>query len=574
MRIDKDIAYLALEIGIDENIPTYSGGLGILAGDTIRAAADLGLPMVAVTLLYREGYFSQEIGPDRLQHEPGVQWDPDSLLRPMTPRISVPVDGRDVVLRAYRYDTVGVGGHVVPVYFLDADLEENDDAARWLTARLYAGDPDHRIRQETILGVGGPRMVRAIGHDVRMYHMNEGHACLATLEALSSQASRLAEHGAGAERALERDVLENVRKQFVFTTHTPIPAGHDRFPVERVRAIFGGHPALDRPELYSDDGGHMLNTSRLAMNLSGFTNAVAQRHGEVTRDMFPGYRVHAVTNGIHAGSWVGPHMAALFDEHLPDWRKRNADLRLAHRIDSETLLGAHARAKHDMLEEVAARTGRKLSADACTVVFARRMTDYKRPALIFSDLERLRRIVRKAGPMQLIFAGKAHPHDHRGKEIIQQIHGAGAELGVDVPVVFIPDYEIALAKKLVAGADVWLNNPRPPLEASGTSGMKAAINGVPNLSTVDGWWAEGCVDGVTGWAIGTRADDCRFEDLGHLDHRHAEGLYHALEHEVLPTFHDEDRERWASVMLGSIAINGSYFTTERMVREYAIRAYS
>jgi starch phosphorylase len=572
VRIDQDIAYLALEIGIDERVPTYSGGLGILAGDTIRAGADLGLPMVAVTLLYREGYFAQEIGPDRMQHEPGERWSPESLLRPMTPRVSVPVDGRQVALRAFRYDAVGVGGHVVPVYFLDADLPENDEAARWLTSRLYAGDPDHRIRQETILGVGGPRMLRAIGHEVRLYHMNEGHACLATLEALSAAASRLAEHGEGAGRALERDVLEGVRRRFVFTTHTPIPAGHDRFPVERVRAIFGDHPALHRADLYSDDGGHMLNTSRLAMNLSGFTNAVAQRHGEVSRDMFPGYRVEAITNGIHAASWVGPHMAALFDEHLPDWRKRNADLRLAQRIDPETLLAAHARAKTDMLELVRERTGRTLSAEACTVVFARRMTDYKRPGLIFSDMERLRRIVRKTGPMQLIFAGKAHPHDHRGKEIIQRIHAAAAELGMDVPVVFIAGYEIALAKRLVAGADVWLNNPRPPLEASGTSGMKAAINGVPSLSTVDGWWAEGCVEGVTGWSIGTRADDCRFEDVGRLDHRHAEGLYHALEHEVLPTYH-EHREAWAAVMLGSITINGSYFTTERMMREYAVRAY-
>lgn len=572
MRIDQDIAYLALEIGIDERIPTYSGGLGILAGDTIRAASDLGLPMVAVTLLYREGYFAQAIGPDRMQQEPGEPWEPEGLLRAMTPRVTVPVDGRDVMLRAYRYDAVGASGHVVPVYFLDADVPENDGAARGLTSRLYAGDPDHRIRQETILGVGGPRMLRAIGHEVRLYHLNEGHACLATLEALSAQVSRMAEHGAGSDRALERDVLEAVRRRFVFTTHTPIPAGHDRFPIERVRAIFGDHPALHRPDLYSDNGGATLNTSRLAMNLSGFSNAVAQRHGEVTRDMFPGYRIHAITNGIHAGSWVGPQMAALFDEHLPDWRRRNADLRLVQRIDAEAVLAAHGRAKGEMLHAVKERTGRALAPEACTVAFARRMTDYKRPGLIFSDLERLRGIVRKSGPMQLVFAGKAHPHDYRGKEIIQQIHHAAAELGSDVPVVFIPGYDIRLAKALVAGADVWLNNPRPPLEASGTSGMKAAVNGVPSLSTLDGWWAEACVEGVTGWAIGSRADDCRHGDVGDLDRRHTEALYHALEHEVLPKFHG-DRRRWASVMLGSIALNGSYFTTERMMREYAVLAY-
>jgi len=572
VRIDQDIAYLALEIGIDERLPTYAGGLGILAGDTLRAGADLGLPMVAVTLLYRDGYFAQRLGADRLQEEPGEEWRPETLLRLMTPRIAVPVDGRTVMVRAYRYDAVGVGGHVVPVYFLDSDFRENDEAARGLTRRLYAGDPDHRIRQETVLGVGGVRMLRAIGHDLRLIHMNEGHACLATLEVLSGQMARLAEHAAGPSRALERDVIEAVRRKFVFTTHTPVPAGHDRFPVERVRAIFGDHPALHRPDLYSDDGGHTLNTSRLAMNLSGFTNAVAQRHGEVTRDMFPGYQVHAVTNGVHAASWAGPHQAALFDEHLPQWRRMNADLRLAQRIDPEALLAAHARAKAEMLEMVRERTDHTLDPGACTIVFARRMTDYKRPGMVCGDPERLRRIVQRAGPTQLIFAGKAHPHDHRGKEIIQQIHGAAAELAKDVPVVFIPGYDIALAKKLVAGADVWLNNPRPPLEASGTSGMKAALNGVPSLSTLDGWWAEGCVEGVTGWAIGTLSDDCRREDVGGLDRRHAESLYHKLEHEVLPMYHD-DRDRWAEVMRSSIAINGSYFTTERMMREYAVQAY-
>lgn len=572
MRIEQDIAYLALEIGIDERLPTYAGGLGILAGDTLRAGADLGLPMVAVTLLYRDGYFAQKFGPDRLQQEPNEGWSPESMLRLMTPKIGVPVDGREVMLRAFRYDAVGVGGHVVPVYFLDADFDENDETARGLTRRLYDGDPDHRIRQETILGIGGPRMLRAIGHDVRLYHMNEGHACLATLEALSAQVSRMAEHGAGPDRAMERDVIEAVRRRFVFTTHTPIPAGHDRFPVDRVRAIFGDHPALHRPDLYSDDGGHTLNTSRLAMNLSGFTNAVAQRHGEVTRDMFPGYRVHAVTNGVHAATWAGPHQAALFDEHLPGWRRTNTDLRLAQRIDPEAMLAAHGRAKQEMLDEVRERAGRVLDPAACTIVFARRMTDYKRPGMVFRDMERLRRIARNAGPMQFIFAGKAHPHDHQGKDIIRQIHAAADEVGSSIPVVFIPGYDIALAKKLVAGADVWLNNPRPPLEASGTSGMKAALNGVPSLSTLDGWWAEGCVEGVTGWAIGTASDDCRHGDVGELDRRHAESLYHTLEHEVLPMFHD-DRERWAELMRSSIAINGSFFTTERMMRQYAVQAY-
>ncbi len=569
MRLDFDIAYLSLEIGIDSRIPTYAGGLGVLAGDTMRAAADLGIPMVGVTLLYREGYFTQEPSGGNQRDIP-QPWEPERVLRPMLPRVVVPIDGRPVMLRAWRHDAVGVGGHVVPVYFLDAELPENDPDARIITRRLYAGDHQHRIRQETVLGIGGPRMLRAIGHDVRLFHMNEGHASFATLEALSACIARRAEHGGSAHEALEPATIARVRDRFVFTTHTPLPAGHDRFDIDTVRRIVGDHPALHRPDLHGEGE---LNTTRLAMNLSGFTNAVSRRHAEVSRAMFPGYRIESVTNGVHAGRWTSPHMAALFDEHVPNWRRHNADLRLAQRIPSEAILAAHAKAKGEMLATVASATGRSLDPDALTIVFARRMTDYKRPTLALADPARLRAIADRVGPIQIVFAGKAHAHDGAGQEIVRRIHAVAKSLEGSVPVVFINGYDLALAHSLVAGADVWLNVPRPPMEASGTSGMKAALNGVPGLSTLDGWWIEGCVEGVTGWSIGSASDDCRSEGSESMDPRHASDLYDKLERAVAPLFHG-DRPAWARVMLNCIAVNGSYFTAERMVAEYAVRAYA
>lgn len=567
MRTGHDIAYFSLEIGLEGSIPTYSGGLGILAGDTIKAAADIGLPMLAVTLLYREGYFQQELDAQGNQAEQPAQWNPESMFKLMSPRITVPIDGRDVVVRAFRQEVVGVNGHVVPVYYLDTDFEENDAEARKIAYRLYAGDTDHRIRQECLLGIGGRRLIRAIGHDVGCFHMNEGHACFLTVDLLSEYLCKHQIH------QIRHDALADVRSKCVFTTHTPLPAGHDRFAIERVRAIIGDHPVFHREDIYGES--HVLNTTKLALNLSKFCNAVARRHGEVSRDMFPGYEIESITNGIHASSWACQPMRDLFDEYVPHWRRRNDELRLVRTVPADKLWNAHQKAKQELATYVGEQTqGQvKLDPDVFTIVFARRATAYKRMALLLSDTRRLERIAASAGPIQIIIAGKAHPHDGVGRDILRLVHETLHGLGGKARGVFLPNYNIDLARRLVAGCDVWLNNPRPPLEASGTSGMKAAINGVPSLSTIDGWWIEGWVEGVTGWGIGSREDDIRTQKPEGMDARHAQDLYDKLETAILPRFY-KNREEWIDMMFSCIELNGSYFTTERMVREYAQRAYA
>lgn len=580
----QDIAYFSLEIGLEPTIPTYSGGLGILAGDTIKAAADLALPYVGVTLLYRQGYFRQTIDAAGVQHEAAVQWDPSRELREMQPRVVVPIEGRPVTVRAFRTDIVGVTGKKVPVYFLDTDLPENDARDRAITAALYAGDSDHRIKQEAILGIGGRRMIRAIGHDVGCFHMNEGHAFLVTVELLSEQLAR------ADTTNLSQASIAAVRERCVFTTHTPIAAGHDRFGIDRVRHIVGDHPAFNRPDLYGDgdmghnvggSGGHftatdgVLNTTRLAMNLSKFANAVARKHGEVSRRMFPGYRIEAITNGVHAATWTCQHFRDLFDRHLPEWRRANTDLRLAAGLPDHEVWQAHQRAKGEMVEFINRTTRAGFDPEAFTMVFARRATAYKRPAMVLSDLDRLASIAAQHGPVQIVFGGKSHPHDGRGKGIIQHVNERIAQLKAAgrVRAVYVPNYEIDVCKLLVAGCDVWLNNPEPPLEASGTSGMKAALNGVPSLSTMDGWWLEGWVEGVTGWAIGGVGDSVYDQPAEQLFAAHSASLYDQLAGKVLPLFYD-DRAAWIRLMKSAIAINGSHFTTERMVRDYALHAYA
>ncbi len=552
------IAYLSLEIGLAKEIPTYSGGLGVLAGDTIRAAADLGLPYAAVTLLYRKGYFTQSFDREGMQQESATAWKPEELMEEMPQRAYVPIEGRTVYVRAYRYWVNGATGHRVPVYFLDTDLPENAPQDREITHALYAGDTDHRIKQASVLGIAGRRMLRAMTHDCTTFHMNEGHGFLLTIELMSEFLSRW------QQMEVTPAAIEHVREQCVFTTHTPIPAGHDKFDIARVRAIVGDHPLFNRPDLYGS--GKTLNTTVLALNLSRYANGVARRHGEVSREMFPGYTIDSVTNGVHAATWTGPHMARLFDEHIPGWRAASSDLRLAIGIPVEQIRRAHQEAKRDMIAHVNEQAGASLADDVFTIAFARRSTAYKRPELLFTDVERLKSISAQHGPIQLIFAGKAHPHDFQGKEILQHIARARDALEGSIRITVVPNYDIGLAAKLVAGSDIWLNTPLPPMEASGTSGMKAAMNGVPSLSTLDGWWIEGCSEGITGWAIEGEAPNA--DALLRL---HATSVYDKLERAILPAY--RDREQWGGIMRNAIALNGSYFTTQRMVRDYIARAY-
>ncbi len=567
---NKVIAYFSLEIGLEPHIPTYSGGLGVLAGDTLRAAADLGLPYAAVTLLYRDGYFTQELKDGRQSESPSA-WNPAAILEEMPQRAHVPIQGRTVHVRAFRLMLRGVSGHYVPVYYLDTDLPENTPDDRKITRQLYAGDSDWRIKQEAVLGIGGRRMLRALTHDCVTFHMNEGHACFLLVELLSEHLARF------DKRELDSEAIRHARSRCVFTTHTPIAAGHDRFSIERVRAIIGDHPLFDRSDLCGRHG--ELNTTVVALNLSRFANGVARKHGEVSRAMFPGHAIGDITNGVHAASWVAPPMGALFDRHIPEWRAHNADLRLAQSIPDDELAAAREEARMSLLHDVAERTGVELNPRVFTIGVARRATGYKRTAMLVSDLSRLRMIAKSAGPVQIVYAGKAHPHDGVGKGLIEQVYRALRDLAPEVRGVFVPNYDIALARKLVAGADLWLNTPEPPLEASGTSGMKAALNGVPSLSTMDGWWIEGCVEGVTGWGIGQPASIVQGAAppagaVGGqaLFDKHASELYDKLENQILPMFYKRPHD-WAGVMKSAIALNGSYFTTERMLREYVEQAY-
>lgn len=559
----RSVAYFSMEIGIDENIHTYSGGLGVLAGDTIRSAADLRVPMVAVTLLYRKGYFRQKLLPDGWQEEQPSPWAVEELLYEESRRVWVLVEGRTVHLRAWRYDVKGVGGYAVPIYFLDSDLPENSEWDRGLTHSLYGGDDHYRISQEVILGIGGVRVLRALGHqNIRSFHMNEGHAALLTLELLDEEVKR-----ARRELISEED-CEEVRGKCVFTTHTPVPAGHDKFHIDLARKVIG-----ERNDFFDLEGvlyeGNILNMTYLALNMSRYINGVAQKHGEVSRLMFAGYSIDSITNGVHAATWVSQPFRNIFDQYIPLWRRDNFSLRYALSIPREEIWDAHMQCKNLLLELVNRETGVSMDEDILTIGFARRATTYKRGDLLFQDMERLKRISNEAGKIQVIFGGKSHPRDHGGKELIKRIFHARQILQKDVNVAYLENYNMTLGAMITAGVDIWLNTPEPPMEASGTSGMKASLNGVPNLSILDGWWIEGHIEGLTGWSIGEPVHGKGDERDHSLD---APSLYDKLEHVIVPLFYN-DRQRFIDVMAYSIAINGSFFNTHRMVQEYVLNAY-
>jgi len=551
-----------MEIGLEPGMPTYSGGLGVLAGDTVRAAADLRIPLVAVALLHRKGYFYQRLDASGWQREEPAVWSVDDFAEEMPPRVTVTIEGRVVHLRCWRREVVGQSGFRVPVYLLDADLTENSEWDRALTHVLYGGDSHYRICQEVILGIGGLRMLRALGYEaVERFHMNEGHAAFLALELLEN---RLAE--AGRTHCTDED-LDAVRKRCVFTTHTPVPAGHDRFPMDLVYGVLGRRELFEHGDLFRSDGG--LNMTYLALNLSRFSNAVARRHAEVAGKMFPRHTVDAITNGIHTATWIPRAMHALFDRYLPGWRADYTCLRNAELIDREELWQAHRHAKERLLHYVNRADNVGMDVDTFTIGFARRAAAYKRHGLLFHDLEWLRKIAKSVGPLQIVYAGKAHPHDRPGKEMIQQVYRAKETLRDVIKIAYIENYDMELGRLMTAGVDLWLNTPQPPLEASGTSGMKAAVNGVPSLSILDGWWVEGCVEGVTGWAIGE--DTHGSSEPG--DHAaDAASLYRKLEHTILPMYY-HDRESFLEIMVHCISINGAYFNTHRMMQEYVLKAY-
>jgi starch phosphorylase len=451
-------------------------------------------------------------------------------------------------------------GHTVPVYFLDTALPENSDWDQTLTDYLYGGDDHYRLCQEVVLGMGGMAILSALGlKDKVIYHLNEGHSALLALSLLESM-----RQGGGASAPTEAEV-EAVRQQCVFTTHTPVPAGHDQFPWDLVQRVLGSERAalLEAADCRVDGN---LNMTYLALRFAGYINGVGMRHGQISLGMFPGYPIDAITNGVHAATWTSAPFATLYDRLIPEWRRDNFYLRYAVGIPLQEIQQAHAQAKRNLLAEVKRRSGLALDEKVMTLGFARRATTYKRPDLLFSDLERLKGMARQVGPIQVIYGGKAHPRDEGGKETIRRVFQAATALSDAVRVVYLENYDMVLGKILCAGVDLWLNTPLRPQEASGTSGMKAALNGVPSLSILDGWWIEGHIEQVTGWSIGND-----YESPGDYSHD-AVSLYDKLEKVILPLYYGEP-EAYAKLMRSTIALNGSFFNTQRMVSQYVTNAY-
>lgn len=548
------IAYFSMEVALDPAMPTYSGGLGVLAGDTLRAAADIGVPMVGVTLLHRKGYFRQHLDSLGNQTETPFTWNQNQFLEPLSPTVTVFIENRQVQVKAWRYLLHSISGRDVPVYFLDTAAPENNTSDRGLTDYLYGGDERYRLAQEAILGLGGVLMLRALGYkDVLAYHMNEGHSALLGLALFEEQM-------AGQEPDKAAQAIEVVRKQCVFTTHTPVPAGQDQFPLDLVRMVLGEERTrtLDMEQCCFVG---TLNMSHLALFFSRHINGVAMRHAEISRSMFPAYPIDSITNGVHATTWTSSPFAHLYDRYIPEWRRDNFYLRYAISIPLDEIRKMHAHAKGILLGEITGHTGVRFDPDVMTIGFARRATPYKRADLLFSDMERLRRITKDVGPLQVVYSGKAHPRDEGGKRLIRRIFEAAAALNDQVRIIYLEEYDISLAKHICAGVDLWLNTPQKPLEASGTSGMKAALNGVPSLSIPDGWWVEGLVEGVTGWAIG-ECYQCESDTA-----QEAASLYDKLEHTIIPMFY-QHREAYAQVMRSAIALNASYFNAQRMLLQY------
>ena len=568
LAFDPTLAYFSMEIGIDPAIPTYSGGLGVLAGDTLKSCADLALPVVGLTLLYRQGYFRQEIDAEGRQVEKPVEWQPERHLKRVSTKIVLnEIEGRDIIVQGWYYLYRGVKGHAVPVIFLDTDVEGNLPEDRALCSALYSGNTEFRLKQEILLGIGGVRFLRGMGfHQLQTFHMNEGHSSLLTVELLRENRRTLAETW---DENAQWD-LEAVRRLCVFTTHTPVAAGHDRFPFDLVERVLKVEPPLSLlRDLSCED---QLNMTTLGLNLSRFANGVAKMHGDVSRKMFPEHQIDFITNGIHTYTWAHEPFCRLFDTYAPLWREDPRYLRQAESIPDEALWQAHQACKRELLNRLPEGTG--FGTEILTLGFARRAAAYKRANLIFHDLDRLIALAEASPGIQIVFAGKAHPKDAAGKEIIQDIH---RKIKLVHPrtsklrIVYLPDYSMELGFILTGGVDVWINNPVRPYEASGTSGMKAVLNGIPNLSILDGWWVEGCIEGVTGWAIGGLDPHKHLPDA-RRDALDAQALYDKLEQTVIPLYY-ENRPGWIAVMRHAIALNGSEFNTHRQMEQYVTKAY-
>ena len=544
------IAYFSMEIGIDEHIPTYSGGLGVLAGDTIKSCADLNVPLVGITLLSEKGYFYQKLDKEGNQRELPINFSVSNFLKLLPTKTIIKIEGRDVILRAWLYQYKGINGYVIPVFFLDANVDENDPWDRNLTKYLYGGDNRYRLAQEIILGIGGVRMLNNLGYTtIDKYHMNEGHAALSTLELYK-----------------ELNNVEKVREQCVFTTHTPIAAGHDQFDISVAKHMIGD--LLSESILEEIKFENRLNMTRLALYFSHYINGVAKKHKEVSQQMFPGYSIESITNGVHASTWVSKPFQQLYDKYISGWHSDPYMLRSAFSINKDEIWKTHLNAKKILIDFVNDRYNVGMNYNDFTIGFARRQTEYKRPDLLISSPERLMDIAKNVGPIQIIYSGKAHPNDETGKKSIKKIFETMKIFDASIKIAFIHNYNMTIGKIITAGVDLWLNTPRRPMEASGTSGMKAAHNGVPQFGTLDGWWIEGCIENITGWSIGPEITEDEKSD----DEIDKNDLYNKLETWIMPKFYN-DRDNWIRTMRSCIAINASFFNTNRMVHQYVLNAY-
>ncbi|MDE2290850.1 MAG: alpha-glucan family phosphorylase [Elusimicrobia bacterium] len=598
----RPVAYFSAEFGVHNSLPIYSGGLGILAGDHCKTASDLGIPLVGVGFMYPQGYVQQRIGVEGWQQNiyEMLDWSSSPVRPALTP------DGSPCVLRLNLGSwplhvavwQIDVGR--VPLYLMDTHVEGNDPGDREISGRLYGGDRTMRLRQEIVLGIGGIRILRALGVDPEVYHANEGHAAFMLLERLREC----------VEKGMDfRQAREEVARTSVFTTHTPVPAGHDVFPEETVAEYFKGYwtsLGIDR-EAFLALGRHGdkpgWNMSALALRLSGRANGVSRRNGIVARDMWkdlwPGKPVDEVpithvTNGVHLPTWLSQRMAELYSTHLSaDWRRRQDDPALWAKVDDipdEVLWGAHVRCKRDLLNFIRSQTrhrwqldrvdatqvlasGALLDPEALTIGFARRFARYKRATLILHDIERLKKLLLDPWrPLQLVFAGKSHPADDGGKQLIQQVYRLAKDPAIGGRIAFVEDYDMHKARYLVQGVDLWLNNPLFPLEACGTSGQKAAANGVPNLSILDGWWEEGWTR-ENGWAPKSSAGLPDAE----RDAADAAALYDVLEEQIIPLYFDQNQKGvppgWVRVMKESIKSVAPQFCSNRMLKDYSEKLY-
>lgn len=547
------VAYFSMEIAIDSRMPTYGGGLGVLAGDVMRSFADLKVPAVGVGLLCNKGYFFQQIDNERGQIEIPADWRPEDFMQRMEPKIKVPMGEKEVTVQCWKYDNKGQDGFSAPVLFLDTNVEENDEGSREISAYLYGKDLRYRLMQEIVLGIGGIRMLNALGYsNMDVYHMNEGHTAFLIVELLKRYNVPIDETG-----------LEAMKEKFVFTTHTPVPAGHDVFPRDMVKEFLGRYLRDEEIDFLCANGDSTkLNMTLMALRFSHYINGVAKKHAEISRGMFPGYPIDSITNGVHHVFWASKPFIALYDSKILGWRKDPCLLRYAINLTDEEVMKAHDKCKKKLIDHVNRTKNAGMDYHVLTIGYARRITKYKRPTLLLYDLKRLDSL-----NVQVVYAGKAHPNDTEGKEEIKRILKASEELQ-NVKLVFLENYDIELAKMIISGSDLWLNTPHAPHEASGTSGMKAALNGVPSLSSLDGWWLEGHIENITGWSIREQIK----EGTEVNDEEDAEKLYSKLENEILPKYYN-DREAWAKMMKYSISINGSFFNSHRMVNQYLVKAY-